>query len=160
MLWLGLHTSGAGLAVVLNKGLEEWPSVVVSDMLKGLVLAKVSRERMVMFVEKNAESEIVGVGDVDLVLVLEESFVVGGPVGVRWVYEVVGDWVRGLGRFDVRVKLLNVHDGDGSEDGNVEEGCLEGRCQLFISQNWTEIVRIYSGIVAAPLIRVDVPSSR
>ena len=64
-----------------------------------------------------------------------------------------------MGRFDVGVKLLNVHNGDGSEDGKVEGGCLEGRCQLFISKNWTEIVRIYSGIVAAPLLRVDVPSS-
>ena len=64
-----------------------------------------------------------------------------------------------MGGFDVRVKLLNVHDGDGSEDGKVEGGGLEGRCQLFITKNWTEIVRIYSGIVAAPLFRVDVPSS-
>ena len=64
-----------------------------------------------------------------------------------------------MGGFDVGVKLLNVHDGDGSEDGEVEGGHSEGRCQLFISKNWTEIVRIYSGIVAAPLFRVDVPSS-
>ena len=64
-----------------------------------------------------------------------------------------------MGRFNVGVKLLNVHDGDSSEDGEVEKGCLEGCCQLFISKNWTEIVRIYIGIVAAPLLRVDVPSS-
>ena len=64
-----------------------------------------------------------------------------------------------LGGFDVGVKLLNVHDGDGSEDGKVEGGRSEGRCQLFISKNWMEIVRIYSGIIAAPLLRVDVPSS-
>ena len=64
-----------------------------------------------------------------------------------------------MGGFDVRVKLLNVHDGDGSEDGEVEGGRSEGQCQLFISKNWTEIVRIYSGIVAASLFRVDVPSS-
>ena len=45
---------GAGLAVVLNEGTEEWPSVVVADELKGLVLAKVSRDWMAMFVEENA----------------------------------------------------------------------------------------------------------
>ena len=125
-LWLGLHTGGAGLALVLNKGAEEWPSVVVTDKLKGFVLAKVSREQMVVFVEKNAESEIIGVGDVDSVLVSEESFRVSGPVRVGWVYEVVGDWAEGLGKFDVGVKLLNVHDGDGLEDGNIEGGCSEG----------------------------------
>ena len=41
MLWLGSHTGGAGLAIVLNEGAEEWLSVVIMDKLKGLVLAKV-----------------------------------------------------------------------------------------------------------------------
>ena len=62
--------------------MEERPSVVVSDELKGLVLAKVSGDRVVMFVEKDAELEIIGVGDKDSVLVSEETFGVGGPVGV------------------------------------------------------------------------------
>ena len=77
----------------MNEGSEEWPSVVILDELKGLVLAKVSGNRMVMFVEKYTESEIIGVGDKDLVLVLEKTFRVGGPVGVGWIYEVVRDWV-------------------------------------------------------------------
>ena len=89
----------------------------------------------------------------------KKSFRIGGPVGVGRVCNVVGDRVGGLGGFDVGVKLLDVHDGDGSEDGNVERGCSKGRCQLFISKNWTEIVWIYGGIVAASLLRVDVPSS-
>ena len=54
MLWLGLHTGGAGLAIVLNQGTEERPSVVVTDELKGFVLAKVSRDWMVVFVEEDA----------------------------------------------------------------------------------------------------------
>ena len=90
---------------------------------------------------------------------LKKSFRIGGPVGVGQICDVVRDRVSGLGRFDVGVKLLDVHDGDGSEDGNVERGCSKGRCQLFVSKNWTEIVWIYSGIVAASLLRVDVPSS-
>ena len=48
---LGLHTGGAGLAIVLNKGVEEWLSVVILDELKGFVLAKVSRDWMVVFVQ-------------------------------------------------------------------------------------------------------------
>ena len=79
--------------MVLNEGSEEQPSIVVLDELKGLVLAKVSGSQMVMFVEKYAESEIIGVGDDDSVLVLEETFRVGGPVGVGRIYEVVRDWV-------------------------------------------------------------------
>ena len=61
-LWLGSHTSGAGLAVVLDKGLEERPSVVILDELKGFVLAKVSGEWLVVFVEENAESEMLELG--------------------------------------------------------------------------------------------------
>ena len=53
-LWLGSHTGGAGLAVVLNKSAEERPSVVITDELKGFVLAKVSGDRMVVFVEEDA----------------------------------------------------------------------------------------------------------
>ena len=69
--------------------------------------------------------EVIGVGDVDAVLVLKKSFSICGPVGVRWVCDVVGDRVGGWSRFDVGVKLLDVHD-DGSEDGNIERGCSKG----------------------------------
>ena len=59
MLWLGSHTGGAGLAVVLDEGAEERPSIVVTDKLKGLVLAEVSGDRVVMFVEKDVELEVI-----------------------------------------------------------------------------------------------------
>ena len=52
-LWFGSHTGGAGLAIVLGEGTEEWPSVVITDELKGLFLAKVSGDQMVMFIEEN-----------------------------------------------------------------------------------------------------------
>ena len=89
----------------------------------------------------------------------KKSFRVSAPVRVGQICEVVGDWVGRLSGFDVGVKLLDVHDGDGSEDRDIERGCSKGRCQLFISKNWMEIVWIYGGIVAASLLKVDVPSS-
>ena len=89
----------------------------------------------------------------------ENSFRVGGPVGVEWIYDVVGDQVGRLSGFDIRVKLLDVHDGDSLMDEDVERGCSKGQCQLFVSKNWMEIVCIYRGIVAASLLRVDVPLS-
>ena len=61
-----------------------------------------------------------------MVLVSKKSFRVGGPVRVGWICEVVRDRVSGLGRFDVGVKLLYIHDGDGSADGDVERGCSKG----------------------------------
>ena len=59
MLRLGSHTGGAGLAVVLDEGVEEWPSIVVMDELQGLVLAKVSGDRVVVFVEKDGKLEVI-----------------------------------------------------------------------------------------------------
>ena len=61
-----------------------------------------------------------------MVLVSKKSFRIGGPVGVGRICDVVRDRVGGFGRFDVRVKLLDVHDGDDSEDGDIERGCLKG----------------------------------
>ena len=51
---------------------------------------------------------------------------VDGPVRIGWTYKLDRDWIGRLNRFDVGVKLLNVHDGDGLEDGNTEGGCSEG----------------------------------
>ena len=53
MLWLGLHTGGAGCAIVWNDGTEERTSIVITDELKAFVLAKVSRDWMFMFVKGN-----------------------------------------------------------------------------------------------------------
>ena len=61
--------------------------------------------------------EIVGVRDV--ILVSKKCFRVSGPIGVGQVCKVVGVWVSGLSRFDVGVKLLDDHDGDSSEDGDI-----------------------------------------
>ena len=106
MLRLGSHTGGAGLAaVVLNKGVEEQPSVVIMDELKGLVLAKVPRDQMVVFVEENMYLEVIGVRDIDAVLVSKKSFSVGGPVGVGLICDVDVDWIDGLSGFNVRVAV-------------------------------------------------------
>ena len=70
--------------------------------------------------------EIVGVGDVDAVLVSKKSY------RVSRICDVVSDRVSRLSRFDVGVKLLDVHDGDSLEDGDVERGYLKGRCHCSL----------------------------
>ena len=89
----------------------------------------------------------------------KKSFKVSGPVGVGWTCGVDRVQISKLSRLDVRVELLDVHAGDSLEDGDVESGCLKGCCQLLVSKNWMEIMRMYGGIVTASLLRVDVPSS-
>ena len=41
----------------------------------------------------------------------------------------------------------------------MEYSCSKGRRQLFISEYWSEVVRINSGVVAIPFFGIDVPSS-
>ena len=57
------------------------------------------------------------------------------------------------------MELGNIHDRHSSEYHRSVGGCSEGQCQLFVSKNGAEIMRIDTGIVATSLFRVDVPSS-
>lgn len=57
------------------------------------------------------------------------------------------------------MELLNVHDRGGAENRINHVCCSEGRCQLFLGKDRSEIMRICTGIVAIPLFRVDVPAS-
>ena len=66
-----------------------------------------------------------------MVLVSKKSFSIDGPVGVGKICNVVGDRVGGLSGFDVGVKLLDVHNGDGSEDGNIERYCSRNNAFFF-----------------------------
>ena len=67
--------------------------------------------------------------------------------------------VSGQSRADIRVELFDVHQGHGLEYQSKECCCSEGQCQLLISEDRMEIVRVNGGIVAIPLFWVDVPSS-
>ena len=71
--------------------------------------------------------EIVGVGDIDVVFVSKKSFRVGGPVRVGQICKVDSDQVGRLSRLNVRVKLLDVHDGNSLEDWDVERGFSKGQ---------------------------------
>ena len=57
------------------------------------------------------------------------------------------------------MKFLGVQNDCGAEDGDREECCLEGGCQLFLHEHGLEVSRIYAGVIASPLFRIDIPSS-
>ena len=65
---LGSLTSRAGLAIVLDKPADSRPRILASDELQRLVKAIMIRERMIMLVTENAESEIGVVGDVNVII--------------------------------------------------------------------------------------------
>ena len=76
-----MHTSSTGLAIFLDKFSESRPSVVSKDKTCGFVLTRVSGENMIVLVTECSESEIVRVGDVDAIVMLEEFVGVNGPIG-------------------------------------------------------------------------------
>ena len=65
---LGSLTSRAGFAIVLDKPADSGPRILSSDELQRLVKAIMTRERMIMLVTENAESEIGVVRDVDAII--------------------------------------------------------------------------------------------
>lgn len=64
----GIGAGGTGTDVVFDIGPDAWPSVAVTDKLKGTVLAKMTREGMVVFVPEHSEAKIIGFRYVDPVV--------------------------------------------------------------------------------------------
>ena len=58
---------------------EAGPGVFLMDEVDSLVLTRVTREYVVMLVAKDAEVEVVGVGNVYEVVMAEESVCVNRP---------------------------------------------------------------------------------
>ena len=63
-----MHTSSTGFNVGLNGVLEFWSNVGTSDQVSSLILAKVSRDWVVMIVLQNPKPEITHIWHIDAVL--------------------------------------------------------------------------------------------
>ena len=68
---LGALAGRTGLAVVADEVPNSWPGVVAANQFQRLVIAVVTREEMIVVIAEYAESEIVGIRNVDA-LVEEE----------------------------------------------------------------------------------------
>ena len=66
-------TTCAGLTEILYKFSESGPSILSSDQSDSLVLTEVSSSQMIVFVLEDSESEVFGVGYIDLIIFLEEG---------------------------------------------------------------------------------------
>ena len=83
-LGFGLHTSCAGFDVLLDKFTKSGPGIVVPDEIDSLILSRVSGEDMVMLVVENTELEVIGVWNIDEVVLTEESIRGDRPTGLRF----------------------------------------------------------------------------
>ena len=67
-MWdLGTGVRGTRRDIVLDKGADAQPSVLLSDQVKGVGLTKVSREQVIMLVPQDPQTEVVNVRDIDAV---------------------------------------------------------------------------------------------
>ena len=109
-LRFGSHTSGARFDVFLDKFTESRPGIVVMDEVNGFILSRVSRKDVVMLVAENTELEVVGVRNVDKVVMTEEAIRSNRPMGLRFF--LVGDVKRVIGKCgqDIGIELFLVHD--------------------------------------------------
>ena len=88
-----------------------------------MILTKVTRERVVMFILENSESEVRGVGDIDATIQAEETIGVKGPAG--WELSR-SNGIGGEGGANILAELLMIKDHGSSEAWSKELGCLEG----------------------------------
>ena len=98
-----------------------------------MILTKVTRERMIMLVLEDVESEVGGVGHINTTIKVEQTIRGKGPVGLSGSWEMRrGDGIRGEGGEDVLVELLLIKGHSSSEHRSNEVGCSEGHSKLFL----------------------------
>ena len=109
-LGFGSHTSGARFNVFLDEFAESRPGIVATDEVNGLVLSRMSGKDVIVLVVENTEPEVIGVRNIDKVVMTEETIRSNGPAGLRFF--LVGNVKRVVGKCgqDVDVELFLVHD--------------------------------------------------
>ena len=65
-LGFGMHTSSTRLAILLNEVAHTRPSVLALEKTNSLILTGVSSEYVVVLMAEDSETEIRGVGNIDL----------------------------------------------------------------------------------------------
>jgi hypothetical protein len=71
---LGASASGTRLYIVLDEGTDCGPSVIATNEFESSILAEVAGEGMIMMIAKNAEAEVIRLGDVDAAIASKISF--------------------------------------------------------------------------------------
>ena len=115
-LGIGSHTGGARLDIFLDKFTESWPGIIAMDEVNGFRLARMSGKDVVVLVTEDTEPEIVGIRDVDQVVVTEEPVRSNGPTGLRFLIVSNEEWVIWKCGEDVGIELFLIHDDCCTED--------------------------------------------
>ena len=87
-LWLGLHTGCAQLAVVYNELWESQPGIMALDLVKGLGLAEMSGQGVIMSILEDAQLQHSNIWDIYAVVLPEKSVGTGSPLEISLVREM------------------------------------------------------------------------
>ena len=75
-LGFSAHTSSTRLAILLNEVVHTRPSILTLDKTNSLILTGVSSKYVIMLMVEDSETEIGGVGNVDMSIVEEITCIV------------------------------------------------------------------------------------
>ena len=75
-----------------------------------------SRENVVVFISEDTEPEVVGVRDVDEIVVMEESVRSNRPMGLQFLIVSNEEWVIWKCGEDVGIELFLIHNNFCTED--------------------------------------------
>jgi hypothetical protein len=71
---LGASAGGTRLYIVFDEGTDCGPSIIATNEFESSILAEVAGEGMIMMIAKNAEAEVIRLGDVDATIASKISF--------------------------------------------------------------------------------------
>ena len=72
-LGFGSHTGGTGHDIFLYEVTESGPGIIATNKVNGFVLTGMSGENMIVLIAENTEPKVVGVRNVDKIVVTEKS---------------------------------------------------------------------------------------
>ena len=108
------HIDSTQFAIFLDKFMETRPGIILMNKFDYLVLTRVSREYVIMFMMEDVETEIMRVRNIDKTMVSKETVRGQSLVRLRVVAKRDIEGVRVECRQDVRVELFQVHKYCGS----------------------------------------------
>jgi hypothetical protein len=118
---------------------------------------------MIMHILKYTESECTNIRHIDTAVKPEETMRISRPSRLRDIIGIVkvslGDWIFGDSSEDVIMELFDIHDYDTAHNGMNKVSSVDRCGEMFGGKYRFQIMRIYHGVVATPLFRVDIPLS-
>src|ERR1041384_8143088 len=111
-----------------------------------------TREEVIVLELEHAKSEIVDIGDVNLIIVTEESIFRQGPARINGVIEMLlGENIISQRTSNIVMKLFEVDHNCCADCHRGEIGSTEGSSELFLCEDRFAILWVNTGVATTSL---------